>query len=98
MAAPEIRRLMEEIMTSTTRLPHSPFLREQFNRGETKGKAEGKAEEAARSVLLVLAARRFDVPDDVRARITACTDLSQLETWLTRAATAQNLEGLFHEG
>ncbi|WP_162795622.1 hypothetical protein [Nonomuraea lactucae] len=96
---------MKEIMTSTDWPIQDPFFRHLHDRGleaglvegEPKGRAEGKAEEAARSVLLVLAARGFDVPDDTRARITTCTDLTQLETWLTRAATAQTLQNLFNE-
>ncbi|WP_228010400.1 RpnC/YadD family protein [Nonomuraea phyllanthi] len=115
MAAPEIRRLMEEIMTSTDWPVYSPFAREHYGRGleegQIKGKAqgraegkaegkaegriEGKAEEGAKSILLVLTARGFHVPEDARVRITSCTDLAQLETWLTRAATARTLDDLF---
>ncbi|MEU7744182.1 hypothetical protein, partial [Nonomuraea sp. NPDC049158] len=111
MSAPEIRHLMEEIMKSaSTKWPvYSPFAREHYGRGKadgiaegktegrTEGRTEGKAEEAARSVLLVLAARDFNVPDDIRTQITTCTDLAQLETWLTRAVTAQALQDLFNE-
>ncbi|MEV1248833.1 hypothetical protein ACIBO2_50140 [Nonomuraea sp. NPDC050022] len=103
MSTPEIRHLMEEIMKSaSTKWPvYSPFAREHFGRGKTEGKAEGrtegKAEEAARLVLLVLAARGFTVPDDIRTQITTCTDLAQLETWVTRAATTQTLQDLFNE-
>ncbi|MEV1239323.1 hypothetical protein [Nonomuraea sp. NPDC049750] len=107
MSTPEIRHLMEEIMKSaSTRWPvYSPFAREHFGRGKAEGKVEGKAEgrtegkaeEAARSVLLVLATRDFHVPDDIRTQITTCTDLAQLETWLTRAVTAQALQDLFNE-
>ncbi|MEU7749882.1 hypothetical protein AB0B61_55980, partial [Nonomuraea sp. NPDC049158] len=96
-----------EIMKSaSTKWPvYSPFAREHYGRGKAdgiaegkaEGRTEGKAEEAGRSVLLVLAARGFDVPDDVSARIATCTDLAQLETWLARAATAQTLQGLFDE-
>jgi hypothetical protein len=94
---------MEEIMKSaSTDWPvYSPFAREHFGRGKTEGKVEGKvegkAEEAARSVLLVLTARGFDVPETTRTQITTCTDLTQLETWLTQAATAQTLQDLFNE-
>ncbi|TDD22351.1 hypothetical protein [Nonomuraea diastatica] len=103
MAAPEIQRLMEGIMTSTDWPVHSPFAREHYGRGleegRIKGRAEGrtagKAEEAARMVLLVLTARGFDIPEDARARITSCTDLDHLETWLTPAATTQTLHDLF---
>ncbi|WP_327584329.1 hypothetical protein OHA25_52450 [Nonomuraea sp. NBC_00507] len=102
MAGPDIRRLMEEIIMTSTDWPvYSPFAREHFGRGlkegEAKGKAEGKAEEAAKMVLLVLTARGLDVPDDARARITACTDLIQLEIWATCAATARTIQDLFTE-
>ncbi|MGI5282660.1 hypothetical protein ACQEVF_04950 [Nonomuraea polychroma] len=101
MAGPDIRRLMEEIMTSTDWPVYSPFAREHFGRGLEEGRAEGKeagkAEEAARMVLLVLTARGLDVPDDARARITACTDLVQLEIWATRAAVAHTIHDLFTE-
>lgn len=109
MSAPEVRRLLEEIMTSTTWPVYSPFAREHYGRGledgQTRGKAEGKAEgraegkseEAAKVILLVLAARGLDVSDDTRARITACADLAQLETWATRAATAHTVRDLFDE-
>ncbi|MEQ4719108.1 hypothetical protein [Nonomuraea sp. B19D2] len=88
-------------MTSTDWPVYTPWAREHYGRGleegQTKGKAEGKAEEAARMLLLVLGARGFDVPDDVRARITACADVAQLEHWTSRAVTAQALQDLFSE-
>ncbi|MEW1845962.1 hypothetical protein AB0392_49110 [Nonomuraea angiospora] len=106
MSAPEVRRLLEEIiMTSTTWPVYSPFAREHYGRGQeegkaegmAEGKAEGKAEEAVRMLLLVLGARGFDIPDDLRTRISTCTDLAQLESWATHAVTAQSLEDLFDE-
>ncbi|MFG1707988.1 hypothetical protein ACFLIM_32745 [Nonomuraea sp. M3C6] len=97
MSAPDIRHLMEEIMTSTDWPVYSPFAREHYGRGLEEGQTKGEAKGEARSVLLVLAARGLDVPDDTRVRITACTDLDQLETWVTRAATAQTLDDLFDE-
>ncbi|MEV4579650.1 hypothetical protein AB0K16_41040 [Nonomuraea jabiensis] len=101
MSGPDVRRLLEEIMTSTTWPVYSPFAREHFGKGKAEGKAEGltegKSSEGARMVLLVLAARGLDVPDDTKARITACTDLAQLETWATRAATAHTLQDLFDD-
>ena len=36
----------------------------------------------------MLSARGIAVPDDLPARILACSDLDQLDRWLTRAATA----------
>ncbi|GAA3444641.1 hypothetical protein [Planomonospora venezuelensis] len=97
MSAPDVRRLLEEIMTSTDWPVYSPFAREHFGRGLEEGKAEGKAEEAARMVLLVLTARGLEVPEEIRDRITACTDLARLESWAARAATVQSVHDLFGE-
>jgi hypothetical protein len=69
----------------------SEFARRYFNDGEAKGKAEGKAED----VLDVLAVRGIEVPDLARARISGCTDLAQLESWVRRAAVAGSVDELF---
>jgi hypothetical protein len=93
MSPADVRRLLEEIMTSTTWPVYSPFAKEHFGRGLAEGEAKGEA----KAILLVLAARDLEVSDDARTRITACTDLAQLETWLTRAVTAQSILDLFGE-
>jgi hypothetical protein len=50
--------------------------------------AQGKAEGQAHAILAVLAARGLEVPEPVRARITACTEPARLDSWLARAVTA----------
>jgi hypothetical protein len=113
MSSPAVRRLLEEIMTSTAWPLYSSFAREHYGRGfeegtakgkiegkaegKIEGKIEGKAEEAARAILVVLTARHLQIPDEARARIGTCTDLAQLETWLTRAATVGTIHELFAE-
>jgi hypothetical protein len=42
-----------------------------------------------------LKARNVEVPDFLRERISTCTDLEQLETWIGRAATAATIDELF---
>src|SRR4051794_15264019 len=68
---------------------HSRFAKEHFGRGKAEGLAAmrvgSKAEGGARSVLRVFAVRGVEVPDDVRVRIRACSDLRQLEVWLERS-------------
>ncbi|MEV0384294.1 hypothetical protein [Nonomuraea sp. NPDC050643] len=80
---------------------YSPFAREHYDRGfeegKAKGMAAGKVEEAARMVLLVLAARGIAVPDNAFAKIATCTDVAQLETWVARAVTTQTIDDLFNE-
>lgn len=57
-----------------------------------EGQAEGEA-------TAVLDARQVAVPDDIRDRITACTHLDQLVTWIRRAVTANTVHDLFdHDG
>ena len=83
------RAILEAVMASGTYQYQSDFARRYFGRGKAEGKAEG--------VLAVLAARHIEVPDDVRARITACSDLALLDQWLARAATAVSLADVVHE-
>jgi hypothetical protein len=85
------RKLLEVCMTTTTHRYQSDFARRYFDQGEAKGQAKGEA----RSVLAVLSARGIDVPADVRERITSCTDLDQLETWVRRAVTIRTAQDLF---
>jgi hypothetical protein len=57
--------------------------------------AEGEAKGDARTILRVLAARGLAVPTKVREQVLSCTDISQLETWADRAATATSVEEVF---
>ena len=63
--------------------------------GEARGLAEGEAKGEADAVLLVLKARDLEVTPTDRARISACTDLDQLRTWVSRAATVTAVSDLF---
>ncbi|MFB8771362.1 hypothetical protein [Streptomyces broussonetiae] len=69
------------------------LIEETFLEGEAKGKAEGRAE----GVLRVLEARGLGVPDTVRERVTACTDLDLLDDLLVRAVTVERADALFDE-
>ncbi|MFI6286896.1 hypothetical protein ACIBCM_19465 [Streptomyces sp. NPDC051018] len=52
---------------------------------------QGRAE----YILLALKARRIDITDEVRSRITECTDPELLRQWLARAALADPADGIF---
>jgi hypothetical protein len=96
------RRHLEELMTTAYQY-QSDFARKYVAEGEAVGRAEGEAVGRAQgeavgraqgevtALLTVLAARGIDVPGDDHARITGCTDLDQLTTWLRRAATADSI-------
>jgi hypothetical protein len=85
------RDCLEALMTTTTYKYQRDFARSYFNHGRTKGRAEGEAS----AVLAILDARGVDVPDEVREDITGCTDLTQLDTWVRRAATSAKVHELF---
>ena len=63
--------------------------------GQAEGREAGRAEGEAAALLEVLATRGIAVPEDVRERITECTDVDQLRTWVRRAVTIESIEGLF---
>lgn len=59
------------------------------------GREEGRAAEAANSVLLFLDARGLTVSDEVRQRVDSCTDLETLRTWVRRASEVERAEDIF---
>jgi hypothetical protein len=111
MSAAAIRHLLEDLVSTTAWPVYSPFAREHFGRGKAEGIAEGKAEGIAEgkaegiaegkaegeaeAILLVLEARGLEITAQDRARIADCTDLAQLKTWVTRAATVPSTSDLF---
>ncbi|MEV5530892.1 hypothetical protein [Streptomyces prunicolor] len=58
---------------------------------------EGKTEDRASLILRVLEKHGIDVPDDIRERITSCTDFDTLTLWFDRSLTASTAEDLFVE-
>lgn len=87
-------RYLEALVTATYEY-QSEFARGYVAEGRAEGEAAGRAEGEARAVLAVLEARGVDVADEVRARITGCSDLDQLDAWVRRAATAASAQDLF---
>jgi hypothetical protein len=70
----------------------SDFVNRFVDQGRAEGEAKGETKGEANAVLTVLATRGIDVPESARKRITECTDLDQLETWLRRAVTAESID------
>ncbi|RAY15638.1 hypothetical protein DPM19_07550 [Actinomadura craniellae] len=77
---------LEKQMKTETREYLSDWVREKV--------VKGKAEAIAESIFRVLAARGVEVPEEVRAEISACTDLEQLDAWVGIAATADSARAL----
>ncbi len=63
--------------------------------GVAEGRAEGVAQGKANAILLVLEQRGIHVPAEAHDRITGCSDLGLLDTWLTRALTATSAAEIF---
>ena len=82
------QRLWRQLVAVDLSFYKSPIAEEI--RGE--GREEGREEGLAMAILLVLARRGVEVPEDVRERVNACTDMGLLTTWLTRALTATTAE------
>jgi len=81
------RELLEALMETKNREYKSEFARRYYGEGEAKGEAK--------AVLAVLATRGIDVPEDVRVRISECSDIEQLESWVVRAVTVDSVDDLF---
>jgi hypothetical protein len=79
------RIVLEEIVTATG------YRNEWALHHEAVGEARGEA----RALLTILAARKIDVPADVRATIVGCTDVGRLDLWVQRAVTADQVGDLF---
>jgi hypothetical protein len=87
------RVILEAQMASGNYEYQSDFAR----RYVAQGKAEGRVEGRAQSVLDVLRFRGIDVPEDVRERILGCKDAAILDTWLGRAITARSASEVIAE-
>ncbi|MFK4798322.1 hypothetical protein ACI3K5_06495 [Streptomyces sp. MPA0124] len=82
--------------TYTPNFPGSnSIVEESWLDGRAKGQSEGKAEGKAEAVLHVLKARGIEISGSVRERVTECTDLEALETWLDRSLSVTRAEELF---
>ncbi|MFC7387290.1 hypothetical protein [Sphaerisporangium rhizosphaerae] len=80
------RSIMEANMAKTDWPVSTPFAKQHYGRGLAEGEAG--------AILTVLATRGIAVPDHHAATILACTDLDQLQQWLTKAVTATTIDDL----
>ncbi|MGC9536828.1 hypothetical protein [Streptomyces sp. UG1] len=58
---------------------------------------EGKVEDRALMILRALEKRGIAVPEEMRERVTSCTDLDTLTAWFDRSLTVATAEDLFAE-
>jgi len=87
-----VREELEQLMKAVIK---DPFIDGLIEEGLTRGMQQGKVEGEADAILRVLDARGLTVTAAQRTRILGCTDLQQLQEWITRAATATTVAGIF---
>ncbi|WP_157250568.1 hypothetical protein [Nonomuraea typhae] len=73
----------------------SPIMQQFQEEMLAKGRAEGEVRGEAKAVVRVLRNRGIEVPDDAESRILSCTDIEQIDSWLTGVATVSHVDELF---
>lgn len=73
------------------------FIDRWVNEGLAKGLEQGHAQGEAKMLLRAMSARGLAVSEDLRLRVTECTDPAQLELWCDRAMTATTVGEVFTE-
>lgn len=91
-ASDAARRQLEAMMSLGYK---DDFIDRWRDEGLALGRAEGRAQGEAQMLLRVIAARGLAVSAEIRARILASTDVSQLEAWGDRATTARSVSDIF---
>jgi hypothetical protein len=96
IAAPDesSRRALEALMATVFK---NEFLDKLEAEAEARGEAMGEAAGRAKTILQVLAARGVAVPAEIRDQVLACTDIAQLDAWVSKAATAETVDEVFGE-
>ncbi|MCT7352734.1 hypothetical protein N4P33_11195 [Streptomyces sp. 15-116A] len=87
------RTLMQRVITHFP--GHGTLFEETYLEGKAEGKAEGEALGEAKGVLRVLEVRGIAVSEEIRERISSCTDLQVANDWLDRAGTVERADELF---
>ncbi|MFF0851558.1 hypothetical protein ACFYVM_11000 [Streptomyces sp. NPDC003280] len=91
LADPQAKQMWRDLMTATQYFWRHPLAEQVREEGREEGRAEAKAE----MILHMLQWRGIEVPDTVRDRVNACTDLNQLEVWAQCAMHAKDATELF---
>jgi hypothetical protein len=91
-----VREELEQLMKTVIKDPFiDGLIEEGLTRGVERGIQQGKVEGEADAILRVLDARGLKITAAQREHILACTDLKQLQEWITRAATTATVAGIF---
>ena len=75
----------------------SDFAKKYVAQGRAEGLTEGRTEEAARAVLIVLRARGLAVSEAAREHILSQKDPERLERWLEKAVIAPSVAAVLDD-
>ncbi|WP_061297691.1 hypothetical protein [Herbidospora cretacea] len=89
-----LSRTASELWRTMMGVAKYEYKSEWARRYVAEGRAEGKAQGEAEAVLFILESRDFEVSDQLRERILACTDPAVTRKWLERAFTVATPEEL----
>lgn len=95
LADPQAKQLWRDLMTAMQYFFRHPLAEEVREQGREQGRNEGRVEDRAETVLDLLRWRGIEVPESVRRRVEACTDLEQLKVWSQRAVQVSRASELF---
>ncbi|MGW0575508.1 hypothetical protein ACWD25_05945 [Streptomyces sp. NPDC002920] len=91
LAEPQAQQMRRDLMTAIQYFWRHPLAQQV----REEGREEGRLRDRAEMTLNILRWRGIDIPDHVRARVEACTDLGQLTVWSERAVHATVADDLF---
>jgi hypothetical protein len=86
MSGITLRKILEDLVASDLLLS-SPIAKENYAKGEAAGEAK--------AILLVLKTRGLTPTEVEHNRIIGCTDLNQLQDWVTRSVIVKTVGDLF---
>jgi hypothetical protein len=93
LADPQVKQMWRDLMAAIQYFWRHPLAEQVREEGREQGLIQGRVE----MILHILEWRGIPVPDAVRERVQACTDLDQLEVWAQRAVHAGDAAELFVE-
>ncbi|MBB5932948.1 hypothetical protein [Streptomyces echinatus] len=95
LAEPRAKQMWRDLMTAIQYFWRHPLAEQVREEGREQGLEQGRVQDRREITLRILEWRGITVPDAVRERVEACTDLDQLEAWAQRAVHAEDAGVLF---
>jgi Arc/MetJ-type ribon-helix-helix transcriptional regulator len=89
------RRALEAMMASGNYEYQSELVRRNVAKGRDQGREEGALQAKVADVLAVLETRGLPIPEEVRRRVQASTDTSELDRWHRRAVLVSSAAEIF---